>query len=45
MGKCLQFSWTKKGGHFERWAAIGRRNTPHHNYIGDHARKLTSSWL
>jgi len=21
------------GGHFERRAAIGRRNKPHHNYI------------
>ena len=23
----------KNGGHFERRAAIGRRNTPHHSYV------------
>jgi len=44
-GKCLQFSGAENGGHFERRAAIGRRNTPHHNYIGVHARKLTGSCL
>ena len=27
MGKCPQFSRLKNGGHFERRAAIGRRNT------------------
>jgi len=30
--KCPQFLRDKKGGHFERRAAIGRRNTPHHSY-------------
>jgi len=41
----LNFHGQKNGGHFERRAAIGRRNTPHHNYISVHARKLTSSCL
>jgi len=45
MGKYPQFSRAKNGGHFERRAAIGGRNTPLHNYIGVHTRKLTSSWL
>jgi len=31
-GKCPQFSRAKNGGHFERRAAIGRRNMPHHSY-------------
>ena len=30
--KCPQFSREKNGGHFEKRAAIGRRNTPHHSY-------------
>jgi len=30
--KCPQFSRDKNGGHIERRAAIGRRNTPHHSY-------------
>jgi len=41
----LNFHGTKNGRHFERRAAIGRRNTPHHNYITVHVRKLTSSCL
>jgi len=32
LGKCHQFSRAKNGGHVESWAAIGRRNTPHHSY-------------
>ena len=27
----------KNGGHFERRAAIGRMNAPHHNYVAVHA--------
>jgi len=27
------FTERKNGGHFERRAAIGRRNTPHYSYI------------
>ena len=33
------FTDRKNGGHFERRAAIGRRNTPHHNYIAVDTRK------
>ena len=33
------FTDRKNGGHFERRAAIGRRNTPHHNCVADHTRK------
>ena len=44
-GKILNFHGTKNGGHFKRRAAIGQRNTPHHNYISVHAQKLTSSCL
>jgi len=39
----LNFHGLKNGGHFEGRAAIGRRNTPHHNCITVHTRKLTSS--
>jgi len=28
----INFHGLKNGGHFERRAAIGRRNTPHHSY-------------
>ena len=43
--RCPQFSRAKNGGDFEKRAAIGRRNTPHHNYIGVHARKLVVAFV
>ena len=33
------FTERKNGGHFERRAAIGRRNTPHYSYMTVHMRK------
>ena len=41
----VNFHGLKMARHFGRRAAIGRRNTPHHNYIAVHARKLTSFCL
>ena len=33
----IKITIPKKGGHFERWSAIGRRNTPHHRTSLYHA--------
>jgi len=35
----IKFFERKYGGHFERWAPVGRRITPRHSYVAVHERK------